>query len=40
MDDDYILSIVAKEGDFELYVTSFYFTISTITTVGYGDISG
>lgn len=34
------------EGDFEqfelseLYLTSFYFTITTITTVGYGDISG
>lgn len=24
----------------ELYVASFYFTITTITTVGYGDISG
>jgi len=22
------------------YLTAFYFTISTITTVGYGDISG
>ena len=25
---------------FELYTTSFYFTITTMTTVGYGDISG
>lgn len=25
---------------YELYVTSFYFTITTMTTVGYGDISG
>lgn len=24
----------------EQYLTSFYFTITTITTVGYGDISG
>ena len=35
-----------KENDFqhmdwmELYATSFYFTVTTITTVGYGDISG
>jgi|TARA_B110000285_G_C15065596_1_gene584929 hypothetical protein len=34
------------EGDFaalgssDQYLTSFYFTITTITTVGYGDISG
>jgi len=27
-------------GQGSLYVTSFYFTITTITTVGYGDISG
>lgn len=24
--------------DYELYVTSFYFTVTTIVTVGYGDI--
>ena len=24
----------------ELYTTAFYFTVTTITTVGYGDISG
>jgi len=24
----------------DLYLTSFYFTITTMTTVGYGDISG
>ena len=24
----------------ELYCTAFYFTVTTITTVGYGDISG
>jgi hypothetical protein len=35
-----------SEGKFEdqpvvhLYATSFYFTMTTITTVGYGDISG
>lgn len=34
------------EGEFDetdipnLYVTSFYFAVTTITTVGYGDISG
>ena len=25
--------------DWELYMTSFYFTITTIVTVGYGDIT-
>ena len=25
-------------GGFDLYVASFYFTVTTITTVGYGDI--
>lgn len=24
---------------FDLYVTSFYFTVTTVLTVGYGDIS-
>jgi hypothetical protein len=24
----------------DLYITSFYFTVTTITTVGYGDITG
>jgi voltage-gated potassium channel Kch len=24
--------------EFELYVTSYYFTVTTIMTVGYGDI--
>mmetsp|Transcript_17553 Transcript_17553/g.27068 ORF Transcript_17553/g.27068 Transcript_17553/m.27068 type:complete len:163 (+) Transcript_17553:2088-2576(+) len=28
-----------SSGPGELYVTSFYFTITTITTVGYGDIT-
>lgn len=27
-------------ADGEQYLTSIYFTITTITTVGYGDISG
>ena len=36
MDDDYIKEL----GPFELYITSFYYTVSTVTTVGYGDISG
>lgn len=26
-------------ADGELYITSFYFTITTIVTVGYGDIT-
>lgn len=26
-------------GEMELYVTSFYFTVTTIMTVGYGDIT-
>ena len=26
-------------GNMELYVTSFYFTTTTILTVGYGDIT-
>ena len=26
-------------SDSELYVTSFYFTVTTIMTVGYGDIT-
>ncbi len=25
--------------DYELYVTSFYFSVTTIVTVGYGDIT-
>jgi hypothetical protein len=27
-------------GVLDLYFTSYYFTVTTITTVGYGDISG
>jgi hypothetical protein len=27
-------------SDFDLYTASFYFTVTTITTVGFGDISG
>jgi potassium voltage-gated channel Eag-related subfamily H protein 6/hyperpolarization activated cyclic nucleotide-gated potassium channel 2 len=30
---------MADHDDFELYVSSFYFVITTITTVGYGDIT-
>jgi hypothetical protein len=26
--------------NFQIYTVSFYFTVTTITTVGYGDISG
>ena len=26
-------------SDYKLYVTSFYFTVTTIMTVGYGDIT-
>jgi potassium voltage-gated channel Eag-related subfamily H protein 8 len=26
-------------SDIELYITSFYFTVTTIMTVGYGDIT-
>jgi voltage-gated potassium channel len=26
--------------NFQTYVVAFYFTVTTITTVGYGDISG
>jgi len=29
-----------RYSNFELYITAFYFTITTITTVGFGDISG
>ena len=34
MSDGYI-----ELSPYEQYLTSFYFTITTITTVGYGDIS-
>ena len=27
-------------SEYELYITAIYFTVTTITTVGYGDISG
>jgi len=30
--------LVSSPSTFELYVTAFYFTISTMSTVGYGDI--
>jgi hypothetical protein len=31
---------VETNSTVSLYITSFYFTVSTITTVGYGDIRG
>lgn len=40
MDTPYILSIIKSESNIDLYTTSLYYTITTITTVGYGDISG
>ena len=30
----------AHYGDFELYITSVYYVVTTMSTVGYGDISG
>ena len=39
--DSWIEEFIVQElTNMELYWTSFYFTISTITTVGYGDIHG
>jgi hypothetical protein len=26
--------------DYQLYISAYYFTVATISTVGYGDISG
>ena len=37
--DDYTINI-EYSSDALVYFTSLYFTITTITTVGYGDISG
>jgi len=40
-DDNWIHSgDYQKLTNSQLYITSFYFTITTMTTVGYGDISG
>ena len=33
------LKVLASVSRTELYLTAFYFTVTTITTVGYGDIS-
>jgi len=40
--DPYQSIYVDDQGDpdFGIYLTSFYFIITTMTTVGYGDISG
>ena len=42
MDEDFDNTWIAGYQDVsngELYLTSFYFTVTTITTVGYGDMS-
>lgn len=45
-DESGVIDSWIKKGEFqdlnmiELYVTSFYFAMTTITTVGYGDIRG
>ena len=41
-DDPYIGIYMDDAGDADggMYVTSLYFIITTMTTVGYGDISG
>ena len=31
--------LMGEDGKKSVYLTSFYYTITTITTVGYGDIS-
>jgi len=35
-----IINNFEEFNDIDLYFTAIYFTITTITTVGYGDISG
>lgn len=41
MDSDLSNTWIGNLGDDESqYLTAFYFTVTTITTVGYGDISG
>lgn len=44
MDDDSKTNWIYLKGmtdaeDVELYVTAFYFTVTTLVTVGYGDIT-
>jgi len=39
-DSDDIKKMQEEDNKFGLYMTSFYYTVTTITTVGYGDISG
>ena len=31
---------LAGKSKYEIYISAIYFTVTTITTVGYGDISG
>ena len=39
-DDTWMDDKMKEMPIFDLYITSFYFTITTFSTVGYGDISG
>lgn len=39
-EDSWINQFDQEEGSGNIYLTSFYFTVTTITTVGYGDMSG
>jgi hypothetical protein len=36
----YKYKIEQDMNNFSIYLTSFYWTITTVTTVGYGDIGG
>jgi hypothetical protein len=39
--DNWIKAQDLEDGTtYEIYITAIYFTVTTITTVGYGDISG
>ncbi len=33
------MNSLQDNNDFQLYISAFYFTVATIVTVGYGDIS-
>jgi hypothetical protein len=39
-ENSWLTSFVEDYDKNQIYLTSFYFTVTTITTVGYGDISG